>query len=161
MDDVIVSSTLPMNWDIIQSLNWKWIFPSKKIANHIFPMVVNLFLPLNLPFSLDANQNDIPDVTPFKPAFNPIRVQKQTPAPIIEVTTSQPAYNFGLNDPYNPYGNPGPFAGDRYLPPNNYLPPQSDSVAPVRAAFSAQSNFLAPPADTQYTDSSSSVFKYV
>lgn len=113
--------------------------------------------------SLDANQNDIPDVAPFKPAFEPIRVQKQTPAPVFQVVTAAPppVYSAPLvSDLYNPYGNPGPFVGDRYLPPNDYLPPSSDTSVPAGAFASSQTNYLAAPAAEQY-DSSSSVFKYV
>lgn len=130
----------------------------------------------NLLPSTDTNKNNAPEVTPFKPQFSPVRVQKQTPKPIIEqVVTVRPVLQFSptvaavvapvvpvisanyQNDP-NSYGSPGPFVGQLYLPPNNdYLPP--GSAVPARAAYSAQTDFLAAPQE-QLVAAGSSVFQY-
>lgn len=140
----------------------------------------------SLLLSLDANQNDIPDVTPFKPTFEPIRVQKQTPSPLFqqnqELVTLRPATSqfqggnsFG-SDPYgnsgpaqlldtnsfgqNPYGNSGPFVGNNYLPPtNDYLPPGNAPLS-TRAVTSGHGDFLFAPAASTQVEQSASVFRY-
>lgn len=121
---------------------------------------------------MDDNQNDIPDVAPFKPQFNPIRVQKATPKPFVQETVTYSPFGQSapsvapfntasqLQHDSNPYGQPGPFVGNNYLPPNDYLPPSN--AVPARAASGAQTNFLVAPTDSHLTAAgSSSVFQYV
>lgn len=121
--------------------------------------------PFSIVSSLDDNQNDIPDVAPFQPKLNSIRVQKQTPKPFVQETvtfkpvlSSRPS-STPLQHDSNPYGNPGPFVGNNYLPPNDYLPPGGS--APIRADYAQQGDFLAPPSGSLEAAASSSVFKYV
>lgn len=123
-------------------------------------------------FRLETNQNDIPDVAPFKPQFEAIRVQKQTPKPVVEevytfrpilaVTPSAAPLILGSPEQINPFGNPGPYVGNLYLPPtNDYLPPV-DEAAPSGAISSGSGDFLDAPASDYYSAAAaSSVFQYV
>lgn len=113
---------------------------------------------------MEDNQNDIPDVAPFKPLANPVRIQKQTPEPIKEVVTFRPILAAApplasLHQDINPYGVSGPYIGNAYLPPNHdYLPPVG-SVVPAGASFTSQDFQPAPPSLS--IAESSSVFQYV
>ena len=113
-------------------------------------------------------------MAPFKVQLGGPRVQKATPKPIVEVVTLAPnkpvapllSQRFGDegDDGYhydNPYGVPGPYVGNAYLPPNNeYLPP-GGAPAPRQAEYSAQGDFLDAPTDYYTGAGSSSVFKYI
>lgn len=181
-----------MSSGTIRRRNWKSTCQSKEFySNCRWSSQLNQ---LNKPFPLlilseETNQNDIPDVSPFKTKLDAIRVQKQTPRPIspsnegvtvrpfgpsappAPVISSAPVspYNLlqGQADPHgNPFGSPGPFVGANYLPPNDYLPP-GNAPPPARAISSGHGDYLAPPSDyeNQITaaaaSASASVFKYV